>query len=252
MCYFLAVGLFRPFLAIQWPFGPLIRNHLLIFWWESVLSQRFSLLINCIYCAMEAFSEEEWYNLCLLFLSLLFCSFGWCMGLCLVLVAETRRVQSENRLRSRESSKKEHWTRLQKKWMQKHLFLSSHTDHKGWQVYMKRLKNTNLAKSGVTNYGEEIGVRSQRVFKLLLCFSIVQNSFEIFQSWVLVMTTTISINTLGNFHFYLSHLLLMKPQFSLFALSLRFLRLTLFLVTIIAKFVYSRGYQMFFQMSFVC
>ena len=146
MCYFLAVGLFRPFLAIQWPFGPLIRNHLLIFWWESVLSQRFSLLINCIYCAMEAFSEEEWYNLCLLFLSLLFCSFGWCMGLCLVLVAETRRVQSENRLRSRESPKKEHWTRLQKKWMQKHLFLSSHTDHKGWQVYMKRLKNIKFGQ----------------------------------------------------------------------------------------------------------
>ena len=60
-------------------------------------------------------------------------------------------------------------------------------------------KISNLAKSGVINSGEEIGVRSQRVFKLLRCFSIVQNSFEIFQSWVLVMTTTISINTLGNF-----------------------------------------------------
>ena len=95
--------------------------------------------------------------------------------------------------------KKEHWTRLQKKWMQKHLFypviLIIKVDKSIWRDW----KISNLAKSGVINSGEEIGVRSQRVFKLLRCFSIVQNSFEIFQSWVLVMTTTISINTLGNF-----------------------------------------------------
>ena len=126
--------------------------------------------------------------------------FFWMMhGTMLGKVAETRRVQSENRLRSRESSKKEHWTRLQKKWMQKHLFypviLIIKVDKSIWRDW----KISNLAKSGVINSGEEIGVRSQRVFKLLRCFSIVQNSFEIFQSWVLVMTTTISINTLGNF-----------------------------------------------------
>ena len=199
MCYFLAVGLFRPFLAIQWPFGPLIRNHLLIFWWESVLSQRFSLLINCIYCAMEAFSEEEWYNLCLLFLSLLFCSFGWCMGLCLVLVAETRRVQSENRLRSKRAQKRNTGHVFKRNGCKNTFFypviLIIKVDKSIWRDW----KISNLAKSGVINSGEEIGVRSQRVFKLLRCFSIVQNSFEIFQSWVLVMTTTISINTLGNF-----------------------------------------------------
>ena len=33
-----------------------------------------------------------------------------------------------------------------KEWMQKHLFLSSHTDHKGWQVYMKRLKNIKFGQ----------------------------------------------------------------------------------------------------------
>ena len=141
MCYFLAVGLFRPFLAIQWPFGPLIRNHMLIFWWESVLSQRFSLLINCIYCAMEAFSEEEWHNLCLLFLSLLFCSFGWCMGQCLV---RQQRLGGFNLKTGFEAERAQKGTldTFSKEMDAKILFLSSHTDDKDWKML-------NLAKSGV-------------------------------------------------------------------------------------------------------
>ena len=141
MCYFLAVGLFRPFLAIQWPFGPLIRNHLLIFWWESVLSQRFSLLINCIYCAMEAFSEEEWHNLCLLFLSLLFCSFGWCMGQCLVRQQRLGGFNLKTGFEA-ERAQKRNTGHVFKRNGCKNTFLSSHTDVKDWKM-------SNLAKSRV-------------------------------------------------------------------------------------------------------